>query len=186
MPLPGELGGPGLPGKTRIGAAELTSNVVIEHDNFNRFVKDIERSGDRLMEDLAQKFEERARRKAPVRTGRLRNSIRSVLYDRNRRLVVWSDVPYAGVMESGSRPHYIHGVRANFRWKGGFFVWNDPRFGPIDGPQTLTHKRGYQNWSYAHGATVHHPGTKPHHFFRDAFRETWLEAASVMRKDYHR
>lgn len=185
MPAPGTLGGPGLPGRTRIVTAQLTSNVVMERDNFNRFIKDIERSGDRFMEDMAARFERRARQRAPMRTGRLKRSIKSVLYDNKRRLVVLSDVPYGKVQEEGSRPHAIHGVRANFRWRGGFFVWNDPRFGPVGGHQTETHKRHYENWTWEHGATVWHPGTKPKHFFRDAYRETMAEARTVMAKDYH-
>lgn len=202
-PGAGALGGPGLPGKVRIGQAQLTSSTVMEHDNFNRFIKDIERSGHRFMEELGNDMEKRAKRYAPFRTGRLRNSIKAVLYDNHKRLRVLSNVPYAGVMEHGSQAHLIHGVRANFDWKKGRFVWNDPRYGPIgekfdpNNPaggreasirghhRRQRRKSEYQNWTYAHGATVRHPGTNPYDYFGRAFRETWPEARTVMRKAYH-
>lgn len=201
MPGFGQLGGPGLPGKVRIAKSQLTSSTVMEHDNFNQFIKDIERSGHRFMEDLGNKMEKRAKTYAPMRTGRLRSSIKAVVYDNHKRLRVLSDVEYAGVMEHGSRPHMIHGVRANFDWKHGRFVWNDPRYGPIgedfreDGSRESRRrghyrrqhrKSAYQNWTYEHGATVRHPGTKPYEFFGRAFRDTWPEARTVMRQAYHR
>jgi hypothetical protein len=46
---------------TRIASAEMTTNAIIERDEFGRFVSEIERSGSRLMEDLGNKLERRAR-----------------------------------------------------------------------------------------------------------------------------
>lgn len=186
MPGLGELGGPGLPGKTRIGHATVTATAIMERDQFGHFISNLERKNDKLIEDLAKTMARRAQRYAPFRTGRLKRSIKSVVLQRGREARVFSDVPYAVVMEEGSRPHRIHGVRANFDWKGGRFVWNDPRYGPIDGPQTETHRRGYQNWSLASGATVNHPGTKAHRFMARAFQETWAEARLVMHDVYSR
>ena len=203
VPGPGQLGGPGLPGKVRIADAKLTSSAVMEQDRFGRFISDIERSGSQLLEELADKMESRARRYAPSRTGRLKRSIRSVVLSNGREARVYTDVPYAGVMERGSKPHLIHGVRANFDWKGGRFVWNDPRYGPIGeqfDPYAPTsresslrghHRRqqrksSYQNWTYAYGATVRHPGTRAQRFMGRAFQETWAEARFVMRKVYSR
>lgn len=177
---PGTLGGPGLPGRVRIGEAQMTTNAVMESDEFNRFIALAERSGDRLMEDLANKFEDRAQRYAPMRTGRLKRSIKAVLLNNNRELRIVTDVPYARVMEEGSRPHPIHGVRATFTWKGGTFVWNDPRYGPVG-----SGKR-YENWTPGYGATVRHPGTKGHFFFRRSFMETFAEARTVMARAYPR
>lgn len=188
MPRAGELGGPGLPGKVRIGEATVTSSAIMEQDRFGRFISHIERAGSNLLEELANKMEQRAKRYAPRRTGRLRQSIRAVVLSNGREARVFSNVPYAGVMELGSKPHLIHGVRANFRWKNGrWFVWNDPRYGPIDDPNTTTGiraGRGYENWTSTYGATVRHPGTKPHYYFQRAFTETWQEARFVMRKVY--
>lgn len=186
MARAGELGGPGLPGRVRIAEAELSSHAIMEQDRFGRFISDIERSRGRLLEQLAGKMEDKARRYAPRRTGRLSRSIQAVVLQNGREARVFSNVPYAGVMEAGSRPHLIHGVRKNFKWKHGFFVWNDPRYGPTDGPETETFKRGYKNWSSAYGATVRHPGTKPHRFMAQAFHETWAEARFVMREAYNR
>lgn len=179
MPRPGALGGPGLPGRVRIADATLTTRSVVEQDRFGHFISEIQRSGDRLMEQLGQKMEDKAKRYAPVRTGRLRNSIHYSMTNHGREVYLTSNVPYAGVMESGSRPHQIHGVRANFDWKGGRFVWNDPHFGPVGSSDS-----GYQNWTWAHGATVRHPGTKPHRYMARAFHETWQEARFVMRQVY--
>lgn len=183
MPLPGAgaLGGPGLPDRVRIGHATFYSHAVMEQDRFGRFINEIERGSDRLLEDLAEKMETRAQRYSPYRTGRLKRSIRSVILANGREARVYSDVPYAEVMESGSRPHLIHGVRANFRWKGGRFRWNDPRYGPAE--DALPGEE-YINWSRTYGATVRHPGTKPHLFFSRAFHETWADARLVMRRAY--
>lgn len=196
MPGAGALGGPGLPGRVRIGEATLTSSAVMEQDRFGRFISHIERAGTNLLEELADQMEKRAKRYAPKRTGRLRQSIRTVILSNGREARVFSNVPYAGVMELGSKPHMIHGVRANFNWKGGRFVWNDPRYGPIGEqfdplvPSARARRHGhrseYQNWTYAYGATVRHPGTKPHYYFARAFTETWQEARLVMRKVYSR
>lgn len=182
MPRAGELGGPALPGRVRIVDATVTSDAVMEQDRFGRFISDLQRSRERFMEALADKMEAKARRYAPRRTGRLKASIRAVVLNNGREARVFSNVPYAGVMETGSRPHLIHGVKANFRMKNGrWFVWNDPRYGPIGG-----RGHGYKNWTEEFGATVRHPGTKPHYYMRRAFTETWQEARFVMRRVYSR
>jgi hypothetical protein len=153
----------------------------MEQDRFGRFISHLERSRENLLEQLAGKMESKARRYAPRRTGRLSRSIQAVVLMNGREARVFTEVPYAGVMEAGSRPHLIHGVRKNFKWKHGFFRWNDPRFGPI-GDQ----KKGYTNWSEDYGATVRHPGTRPYRFMARAFHETWAEARFVMRQAYNR
>lgn len=149
----------------------------MEQDHWGHFIREAERSGERLMEMLGDKMEQKARRYAPIRTGKLRASIRVVMLNNGREVRLFSDSPYAEVMESGSRPHLIHGVKANFPWKGGYFVWDDPKFKVGKG-------RGYRNWTEEHGATVRHPGTRPHRFFARAFTETWGEARLVMRRAY--
>lgn len=188
----GTFGGPGLPDHVRIAKATLVSEPVMEQDRWGRFIRNAERSGDDLMAILADKMEDRAAALAPVRTGRLRRSMRGIVLQGGREARLISTVPYAGVMEYGSKPHLIHGVRANFRWKNGSrrFIWNDPRFGPVDGMSNaeveniLSSGRGYANWSQEHGATVRHPGTKPHKFMFKAWESTWLEARRIMREVY--
>lgn len=198
LPGPGQLGGPGIPGKVRIAEGEFTTQAIMEQDRWGRFISEAERAGDRLMDELTDKMADKAAQYAPMRTGKLRRSIKPWVSTDGREGRVYSDAPYAEVMESGSRPHLIHGVRANFDWKGGRFVWNDRRYGPIGGPSGPSgnaearrrnrYRRagssGYKNWTYTHGATVRHPGTKPHLFFSRAFHEVWQEARLIMRKVY--
>lgn len=180
------MGGPGLPDRVRIAEGTLESKSVLEQNRFGRFIKEAERSGDDLMRHLGKKMEDKAQRYAPSRTGALRKSIKYYPLNNWREVRVVSDVPYAGIMESGSKPHLIHGVRANFRWKNGTrrFVWNDPKYGPTEDFYGMDDDLGYINWSRAHGATVRHPGTKPHLFFSRAFHETWQEARFIMRRVY--
>lgn len=166
--------------RIRITDAVLVSHAIMEQDRFGRFINEAERGGDRLLEMLSDKMQSRASRYAPKRTRRLARSIQTVILGNGREARVFSDVPYAGAMEHGSRPHLIHGVRANFRWKHGYFRWNDPRYGPIS-PDS----NDYQNWTEGGGATVRHPGTKPHLFMSRSFHETWGEARLVMRQAYH-
>jgi hypothetical protein len=188
----GTFGGPGLPGRTRIGKATMVTDAVMEQDSMGRFIKEIDRKGDNLMDILADKMEERATALAPVRTGRLRRSMKGVVMPGGREARLLTDVPYAIVMEDGSRPHLIHGVKANFRWKNGSrrFIWNDPRFGPVDGmsadeiDKVNSSDHGYVNWSQQYGATVRHPGTKPRKFMFKAWEATWLEARLIMREVY--
>jgi hypothetical protein len=166
-----------LPDTMTVSKATLTSHAIMEQDRFGRFINEAQRGGDRLLEMMSDKMKDRAVRYAPKRTRRLARSIQTVILSNGREARVFSDVPYADIMESGSQPHLIHGVKANFRWKGGYFVWDDPRYGP--------NSRKYQNWTREGGATVRHPGTKPHLFFSRAFHETWGEARLVMRQAYH-
>lgn len=161
--------------------ATLTSNAVLRRDNFGRFLRQIESGGERLMEDLAIDFENRARRYAPVRTGRLKRSIQAILLNGYRTIHLVSDAPYARYMEEGTRPHLIRGVRRNFRWRGKtrLFVWNNPEYGPIG-----TDNSRYENWTWEGGATVRHPGTRGYFFFRRAYRETMADARISMQRAY--
>ncbi len=182
MPGPGRLGGPGLPGRVRIGKAQVTSNAVMEQDSMGHFISEIRRSGDTLMRRLADDWEDRAKHMAPVRTGRLRDDLQVFQSADKRELRLVTNVPYAVVMEEGSRPHLIHGVRANFTMKNGRrFVWNDPRYGPAEGPNP----RGYyRNWTDQYGATVRHPGTKAKKFMYRSWKMTFEDARIKMRQVY--
>lgn len=171
--------------RTRITKAELTSNAIIERDELGRFIREIERSGSNIIDQLGNKLETRARRYAPYRTGRLKRSIKAVVLSNGREVRITSSVPYALVMEEGSRPHLIHGVRANFEWRGGYFVWNNPKYGPMGSAEGTMDEGRYENWD-RHGATVRHPGTRGYFFFRRAFRETMADASVVMARTYPR
>lgn len=162
------------------GEITLTSSAVMERDEFGRFIAKVRSGGEELMESLATDFEGRARRYAPIRSGRLRRSIQAIVTNGYREVRVVSDVPYARYMEEGTRPHLIRGVRANFRFDNNsrFFRWNNFRYGPYGSGKL------YENWSFAQGATVRHPGTKGYFFFRRAYRETMAEARTRMRQAY--
>lgn len=180
--VPGSLGGPGLPGRVRIAEGTLATRGIVESDEFNRFIKKAERAGDELMNRLAENMERRAKRYVPKRTMKLHNSIKGLVYEQGsvRVAILYSNVPYARLMEEGTRPHLIHGVRANFNWREGYFEWDDPRF------RVRKNRGGYQNWTPEHGATVRHPGTRPYRFFQRAFDETYREARIIMREVYGR
>jgi hypothetical protein len=160
-----------------VGTAQFVSQGYIERDDFGRFMKKIERGGEQFLDAVANDFENRARRYAPVRTGRLRASIRALVS--GQTVYVVSNVDYARHMEYGTRPHPIPGVTANFRWRKGWFVWNDPRYGPYG-----TTGGHYENWDES-GATVQHPGTRAYLFFTRAYREVLAEAPVTLRKAYN-
>jgi len=161
------------------GSITLQSQSVMERDEFGRFIAKVRSGGEELMEALATDFEGRARRYAPVRTGRLRRSIQALVIN-GREVLVISDAPYARHMEEGTRPHLIRGVRANFRYDNNsrYFKWNNFRFGPYGSGKP------YENWSFEQGATVRHPGTRGYFFFRRAYRETMAEARMRMKEAY--
>lgn len=162
------------------GEITFTSQAVMERDEFGRFIAKVRSGGADLMEAVATDFEGRARRYAPIRSGRLRRSIQALVLNGYREVRVVSDVPYAKYMEEGTRPHLIRGVRANFRYDNNsrYFKWNNYRFGPYGSGKE------YENWSYAAGATVRHPGTRGHFFFKRAYRETMAEVPARMKAAY--
>jgi hypothetical protein len=160
---------------TKVGEVQFRSEGYIERDEWGRFIKKIERGGEEFLDAVADDFETRARRYAPVRTGRLRASIRAVVS--GQTVFVISNAPYARHMEYGTKAHLIPGVKANFQWKGGYFIWNDPKYGPIG-----TGKE-YENWNSS-GAIVRHPGTRGYFFFHRAYREVMSESAATLRKAY--
>lgn len=163
-----------------VGEVTLTSQAIMERDEFGRFVARIRSGGEALMEQLATDLEGRARRYAPIRSGRLRRSIHALVMNGYREVRVVSDVPYAKYMEEGTGPHLIRGVRANFRFDNNsrYFTWYNYRFGPYGSGKE------YENWSPATGATVRHPGTRAHFFFKRAYRETMAEVPARMKAAY--
>ena len=63
-----------------------------------------------FLDRLADRLAEEMRERAPVRTGRLRDSIRAIRAGRVR--FVGPTVPYAPYVEFGTRPHIIRPHRA--------------------------------------------------------------------------
>lgn len=191
LPGPGQLGGPGLPGTGRIkvGEVQLKSNSIMFQDETGRFIKHMNDSADRFLNVVGDRLEKKAKQYAPKgKTLKLRDGIMYVRPS-EREVLLISDVPYAKIMERGSRPHKIHGVKANFMWKRGDFTWVNYQYGPIGGKQRggkYRQERGrkYQNWTWQYGATVNHPGTKGRWFFKRAFEETRAIARRDLRKAF--
>jgi hypothetical protein len=91
-------------------------------------------------ERLGPDIERDAKRYAPVRTGRLRESIEHHL--EGHVLVVEAHAPYAAFVELGTRPHLI----------------------TSHGPWSLRNAGTGQYF----GRVVHHPGTRPEPYLRPA------------------
>lgn len=72
------------------------ARVVIHRENLHRV------DATPLLDRLARAVATDARRAAPVRTGRLRSSIRVAKVDRDRA-VIEAGAPYAGYVELGTR-----------------------------------------------------------------------------------
>lgn len=87
---------------------------------------------------------------APVRTGRLRTSIKDqvITVSGGVSLQFHSDVPYVPFVISGTQPHDIYPVNAKA------LAWHD--------------QSGAQHFA----AMVHHPGTKPNPFPQRALEKT--------------
>lgn len=98
----------------------------------------------RLVEESADFAEKTMKEKAPVKTGKLRRSIRKRVG--RFEAEIGPTVPYAVYVEYGARPHTIRSVRAKAL-----------RF-EADGTVVFTQ-------------LVRHPGTKPQHFIRETVEE---------------
>jgi len=104
----------------------------------------------KFLEESAKFVFAEARERAPVRTGRLRESI-SLIKVNDLHYVVGSPLEYAVYVERGTRPHIIRPKRARALR---FVVGGETVFARL----------------------VRHPGTKPHPFFAHAlqkYRAQW-------------
>ncbi len=103
----------------------------------------------RELKEASRQVVNRAKVLAPVRTGRLRASIRAEeprIFSLRGSVKVGSDLEYAGFVNDGTRPHIIRPRRAQVL-----------RF--TVGGRTVFAK------------VVHHPGTRPRPFLDRALRE---------------
>jgi HK97 gp10 family phage protein len=104
----------------------------------------------KFLEESAKFVFAEARERAPVRTGKLRESI-SLIKVNDLHYVVGSPLEYAVYVERGTRPHIIRPKRARALR---FVVGGETVFARL----------------------VRHPGTKPHPFFTHAlqkYRTVW-------------
>ena len=122
------------------------ARVRLDRANLNRTLTNASRSE---LREAGRQVVNRARILVPVRTGRLRSSIRADpprIFSFRGSLTVGSDLEYAAAVNDGSRPHIIR-----------------PRT-----KQVLRFQVGGQT---VFARVVHHPGTKGVHFLDRALRE---------------
>jgi len=102
----------------------------------------------RYIRSTLRRVRTRAVLRCPVRTGNLRNSLREELLVRGDLIegAVGTDVVYALAVHDGTRPHTVRPRRARVL-----------RF--VAGGEVVF------------AARVHHPGTRPRPFLREALRE---------------
>lgn len=122
------------------------ARIRLDRANLNRTITNASRTE---LREAGRQVVNRARILAPVRTGRLRSSIRADpprIFSLRGSLTVGSDLEYAAAVNDGSRPHIIRPRRAQvLRFNvGGRIVF---------------------------AKVVHHPGTKGTHFLDRALRE---------------
>jgi len=109
--------------------------------------KFLRRSGERLAEIM--------RERAPIRTGRLRQSI-AVRFERDK-VAVGPTVPYAPYVEYGTKPHIIHPVHA----------------------KALAFEVG---GTLVFAKLVHHPGFAGRFFARGSYEQFLSEASDYARE----
>jgi len=132
----------------------------VEIEGLDELQSDWRRASDALVNGLRsgvnRSVEEGAREaktthKFKNRTGDAERSIRPVTLSTNAESIVSEiicDVPYAVILDGGSKPHEITPRRG--RW----LAWENPD--------------AQGDWHFAR--KVHHPGTKPDPFFANAYR----------------
>lgn len=145
------------------------SRAIMERDRFGQFISAIERAGDDLLEDYANKMSRSAKEKAPVRSGRLRDGIMPVRLGHNEWRVV-STAPHAMPIEKGARPHPISAY-VRFFWEKQGRVWMHP-----DEYFNLT--------GHAGADPIMHPGNAAQPYLEPAFEQWWPELRADMRRRY--
>ena len=86
--------------------------VTVTKAQLGLVAKRLEKAVQRVLEKAADYAEEEMRRRAPVRTGKLRRSIRKKVNLQALTAEVGPTVEYAVYVEYGTRPHIIRPVRA--------------------------------------------------------------------------
>lgn len=151
------------------------SNQVTVRDNFGRFTRDIEDAGRRTVERLINMGARSARKKAPVRTGTLRGSIKPYMVSRTHGL--WgSSLKYALPQEEGSAAHPLPS-RVSFVWASG--PWGKRPDRKWMWPETYERKTGFPG-----ADPIHHPGNPAVHYLLHSYEETWPKVYAIMRQEY--
>lgn len=148
----------------------LVSNKVHLTDESNRFMADVDGKAHEAVWDLTVKMTQLANNYAPMRSGRLRQSIEGYMFGPLQGAVV-AKAPYAKAQEFGARPHPI-GEEGQILAKGAqsfipqkFAEGGPPThaFGPVRGP-------------------VNHPGNPGVHYMARAFTMMRQLAPAVFRR----
>jgi HK97 gp10 family phage protein len=131
----------------------------------------------KFLEESAKMVFEEVKNRAPVKTGRLRESI-SLIKVNDLHYVVGSPLEYAVFVERGTRPHIIRPKRARaLRFVvGGETVFAARVVQPSRGGLVITPKRRKAlkfeiPRSVVFAKRVEHPGTKPEFFFERALQK---------------
>lgn len=138
------------------GGTRVTAKVILNPAEAQRWSRVFITNKNR---ELSDKLLRAAREEAPVKTGRLRANLRVEPFRMTGPYkgeggvgVSLADVPYAGYVRWGTRPHVIRARRAKFLR----FYW--PKVGRV-----VFFKK------------VNHPGTKPNYFLERALNRVARE-----------
>lgn len=134
------------------------ARIRLDRAELNRTITNATRTE---LREAGRQVVNRAKVLAPVRTGRLRSSIRADpprIFSLRGSLTVGSDLEYAAAVNDGSRPHIIR-----------------PRT-----KQVLKFQVGGRT---VYAKIVHHPGTKGAHFLDRALREVAAQRGYTFRSN---
>lgn len=164
------------------------SETIISRNRFGQFASELERASRRVTERMVNTGAKHSRRLAPRGKHRSRydsrpgyiplvDSIRTRISFNGTRGYWYSTAPHALFVEEGTKPHFIEG-NLRFWWKGGFFYWNNPQYGPVGSGKP------FENWTESRGAWVWHPGTQAQPFLRPAFEIIRFQAGEIAREEF--
>lgn len=146
-----------------MSAIEAHTQTIVHRNRFGQFARQIEEGCDRAVERWVELGAATSRDMAPGSGYRVSNysqrpgyiplkaSIHSQANGHSGRW--YTNAPHWKFVEYPTGSHPITGF-LNFPWRGGRFVWDDPRF---------------NNWDEEEGATVSHPGTSAQPFMKPAY-----------------
>lgn len=150
-------------------AGVAVSNHVIVRDEFGRFIRDIEESATKSVEDALDVGIAAAKTRAPVRTGRLRGSFVPAILSRTSGVFL-NEAPYAMPQDQGARPHSID-AHVGFFWDkmGRKWMW----------PETYLRVTGH-----AGADPIRHPGNPATHFMLTGYAAIVRAMPGILQRNY--
>jgi hypothetical protein len=170
------------------------TETIFARDTLGQFLKGVEARQHRVIEKGVERGARYSRQLAPRgkpssrktyanRPGYvpLKNSIRTRISINGNQGYWYSIAPHAGYVEEGTAPHIIQGQLV-FWWRGGFFYWDNYRYGPVGSGKQ------YENWTEEGGAWVRHPGTEAQPFLRPAYERLTRGGGmqEILREEFRR